>query len=440
VTRREGLKSRRAVTAPVAPPTREHDRESGSRLGPALRLVRPDPGRGGGRSQANSARHSLALLLGSTVFLTIGGLIMVLSAGSISAAQGYNGNSFWYFNRQVLFAVAGFAVLVLMLRLPYRAWRRLSLPLLVVILPLMVIALHPASGTALYGASRWIDLGFTTLQPSELMKPALVAFTATVLASKWNKLDDPVHLLIPLAPVVLLVAVLVLLQKDLGTTAILCSSVFVLLFVAGVRFRYLFWTAAAGLGASAYLIFGVDYRRTRLLDSWLNSRADPHGAGFQLIQGLIALASGGWFGVGLGNSRQKWDYLPNAHSDFIFAVIGEELGLLGAIVVLVAFGVLLCAGIRIAVQAPDAFGRLLATGITAWIGLQTIVNLGAVTGLLPITGVPLPLVSFGGSALVVTLAGIGVLGSVARGSISPVRRARTASRGTRARSVARPER
>jgi cell division protein FtsW len=439
VARREGLQSRKAIAAAVAPPTRELGREPRSRPRPGLRLVRHDPGRGGRPTRATSARHSLALLLGSTMFLTIGGLIMVLSAGSISAAQGY-GSSFWYFNRQVLFAIVGLGVMVLMLRLPYRAWRRLSLPLLVVVLPLMVIALHPASGTALYGASRWIDLGFTTLQPSELMKPALVAFTATVLASKWNKLDDPVHLLIPLAPIVLLVAVLVLLQKDLGTTAILCGSVFVLLFVAGVRFRYLFWTAAAGLGASAYLIFGVDYRRTRLIDSWLNSRADPRGAGFQLIQGLIALASGGWFGVGLGNSRQKWDYLPNAHSDFIFAVIGEELGLIGALVVLVAFGVLLCAGIRIAVQAPDAFGRLLATGITTWIGLQTIVNLGAVTGLLPITGVPLPLVSFGGSALVVTLAGIGVLGSVARGSVARGPRARAASRVTRAWSRSRPER
>jgi cell division protein FtsW len=147
--------------------------------------------------------------------------------------------------------------------------------------------------------------------------------------------------------------------------------------------------------------------------------ADAKGAGYQLIQGLIALGSGGWFGVGLGNSRQKWDYLPNAHSDFIFAIIGEELGLIGALVVLLAFGVLLYAGIRIALRAPDAFGRLLATGITAWLGLQIIINLGAVTGLLPITGVPLPLLSFGGTALLVTLAGIGVLASIARCSAAP---------------------
>ena len=163
------------------------------------------------------------------------------------------------------------------------------------------------------------------------------------------------------------------------------------------------------------------------MDSFLNPWNDPKGSGFQLIQGLIALGSGGWTGVGLGASRQKWDYLPNAHSDFIFAIIGEELGLLGAFFVLVMFGLLLFAGIRIAVRAPDTFGRFLAAGVTAWIGLQTIVNLGAVTGVLPITGVPLPLVSFGGTALVVTLAGIGVLASVARSGA----RKETASSGAR---------
>ena len=167
---------------------------------------------------------------------------------------------------------------------------------------------------------------------------------------------------------------------------------------------------------AAYLVFGEAYRRTRFFDSWLDPWADPKKSGYQLIQGLIAIGSGGWLGTGLGTSRAKWDFLPNAHSDFIFAVIGEELGLLGTLVVLIGFGVLLWAGIRIAIHAPGTFERLLAAGIVSWIGLQTVINLGAVTGLLPITGVPLPLVSFGGSALVVTLAGIGVLAGIARGS------------------------
>jgi cell division protein FtsW len=209
------------------------------------------------------------------------------------------------------------------------------------------------------------------------------------------------------------VAGIVMLQKDLGTTLIICGSVFLLLFAAGLRLRHLAWTGLAGAAVMSFFIFGTAYRRTRFLEAWLNWELDPSGAGWQLRQGLIALGSGGWLGIGLGNSRQKWDYLPNAHSDFVFAVLGEELGLIGALAVLTLFGMLLFAGIRIAVNAPDTFGRLLAAGITGWIGLQTLVNLGAVTGLLPITGVPLPFLSFGGTALVVTLAGVGVMASVA---------------------------
>jgi cell division protein FtsW len=216
-----------------------------------------------------------------------------------------------------------------------------------------------------------------------------------------------------------LIAVLVLMQQDLGTTAIICGSVFLLMFVAGVRMRHLALTSVAGLLIGAVMIFSEPYRRTRLFESWLDPEADPLKSGLQLIQSLVALGSGGLTGVGLGGSRAKWDFLPNAHSDFIFAVIGEELGIVGATAVLVAFGVLLYAGVRIAIHAPDAFGRLLAAGVVAWIGLQTVVNLGAVTGVLPITGVPLPLLSFGGTALVVTLLGVGVLASVARARARP---------------------
>ena len=224
------------------------------------------------------------------------------------------------------------------------------------------------------------------------------------------------------------VAGVVMLQRDLGTTVVICGSVFLLLFAAGLPLRYLVWTALGGAAAIAYFIFGTAYRKTRLLEAWLNWERDPSGAGWQLRQGLIAIGSGGWLGIGLGNSRQKWDYLPNAHSDFVFAVLGEELGLIGALAVLSLFGLLLFAGIRIAMNAPDAFGRLLAAGITGWIGLQTLVNLGAVTGLLPITGVPLPFLSFGGTALVVTLAGVGVIASVGLHGVRSAGRRRAGER------------
>jgi cell division protein FtsW len=380
---------------------------------PFLRLVASDR-RPTEKEAARLARVDLALLFSAAGFLTAIGLVMVLSAGSVSAAQGYGGNSFWYFERQVLYAGVGVTVAMLLARMAPDRWRMLGLPLLGVAAVLMVIAARPSSGTALYGASRWIDLGPITIQPSEIAKLGLVATTATILSKKWGKLHELGHLLIPLGPIVVVVAVLGLLQRDLGTTMILCATVFVLLFIAGVRLRYLFAGGAIGALGVAYLIFGEAYRRTRFFDSWLDPWADPKRSGYQLIQGLIAIGSGGFFGTGLGTSRAKWDFLPNAHSDFIFAVIGEELGLIGALVVLVAFGVLVVAGIRIAIHARGTFDRLLAAGVIAWIGVQAIVNLGAVTGLLPITGVPLPLVSFGGSALVVTLAGIGVLASVAR--------------------------
>jgi cell division protein FtsW len=398
---------------------------------PSLRLVAQDR-RPSTKEAARLARVDLALLFGSAGFLTAMGLVMVLSAGSVSAAQGYGGNSFWYFQRQVLYALVGVTVAVVLARIEPRRWRVIGLPLLAVAAVLMAIAAQPASGTALYGASRWIDLGPLTIQPSEIAKLGLVATTATILTKKWGRLHELGHLLIPLVPIVAVVAGLGLLQRDLGTTMILCSTVFVMLFVAGVSIRYLFAGGLIGALAMASLIFGEAYRRTRFLQAWLDPWADPKSSGYQLIQGLIAIGSGGWFGTGLGTSRAKWDFLPNAHSDFIFAVIGEELGLIGALVVLAAFTVLVVAGIRIAIHSRGTFERLLAAGVIAWIGVQAIVNLGAVTGLLPITGVPLPLVSFGGSALVVTLAGIGVLASVARDNGRAGRSAVTTerSRGT----------
>ena len=377
------------------------------------------------------ARVNVLLLLVPAAVLTVLGLAMIMSAGSVSATQGYDGNPFWYFQRQGIYAIAGIAVLVAAVRLPHTVWRKLAVPMLMVLVPLMLVALHPSVGTSLHGASRWIDLGPVTLQPAEMLKLAMVAFAAAVLTKKWGKLDDPVHLLIPLAPVVLIVAVLVIMQRDLGTTVVICGAVIVVLFAAGVRPRHLAVTGVVALVGTTFLIFGTTYRRTRFIDSFLHPWNDPGDAGFQLIQGMIAFGSGGWTGVGLGASRQKWDYLPNAHSDFIFAIVGEELGLLGALVVLVLFALMLFAGIRIAIAAPDTFGRLLAAGITGWIGLQTIINLSAVTGLMPITGVPLPLLSFGGTALVVTLAGIGVLASIARASAQTVPRTdRRTSSGT----------
>ena len=353
----------------------------------------------------------------SVAILTMAGLVMVLSASSVSAFAEY-GSSFLFFKRQLMYAVMGSAALLAAARLPYRVWQRAWVPLFGVSVLLLVLVLHPSAGTTVGGAARWIQVGPVSLQPSELAKFAVVAACASILALNVKTLEsDPGRWIVPLAFIVGGVSLLILFQPDLGTMMVIALTSFVLLFVAGVRLRLLLSSAVLSSAVGLALIMGEGYRRARFL-SFLHPWADPRNTGYQIVQSLIALGSGHVFGVGLGASRQKWMYVPNAHTDFIFSILGEELGLIGELIVLALFGALVYAGIRIALRAPDGFGRLLAAGITAWLGLQALVNLGAVTGLLPITGVPLPFVSFGGSSLIVSLGAVGVLLSIGRAALA----------------------
>jgi cell division protein FtsW len=253
-----------------------------------------------------------------------------------------------------------------------------------------------------------------------------------------GKVDDLGQLAMPMLPMTLLVCGLVIMQPDLGTMVILAGTVFLLLFAAGVRLAYLGIAGLVGAVIGAGLIMSADYRRIRFL-AFLDPWQDAQNTGYQLVQSLYALGSGGWTGVGIGASRQKWQYIPNAHTDFIFSILGEELGLIGEIVILLAFGVLIYAGIKIATGANDVFGRLLAAGIVSWLGLQALINLGAVTGLLPVTGVPLPFLSYGGSSLAVSLAAVGVLVAIARTPVRAARAGRT-TRATRANPAGRGRR
>jgi cell division protein FtsW len=392
-----------------------------------LRLVRPaERARNRARADARS-RRTVALLLGSTAFLVASGIVMVLSSSSVSAFERF-GDSFVFVQRQAVYAVIGLLALLATSKMRYQAWKRLSVPFLLVTFAMLGFVLHPSAGIEAYGSSRWFQVGPLTVQPSEIAKLALVVFAAALLARKWGTLDDPWHLAIPLLPVGLAMCALVMLQPDLGTTVILAGTGFLVVFAAGARLRHLTVAGIVAAAIGAGLVMSADYRRVRFL-SFLDPWQDPQGAGYQLAQSLYALGSGGWLGVGLGASRQKWQYVPNAHTDFIFSILGEELGLIGEIVVLVAFGTLILAGIKIATRTTDVFGRLLAAGIVSWFGLQALINLGAVTGLLPITGVPLPFVSYGGSSLVVSMAAVGVLVSIAR---APARSARSAARRGRA--------
>jgi cell division protein FtsW len=348
--------------------------------------------------------------------LTMAGLVMVLSASSVSAFARY-GSSFLFFKRQLLYAVVGSAGLVVTSRIRYQAWQRAWVPLCGVTFLLLLLVLHPSVGTTVGGAARWIQVGPISLQPSEFAKFAVVLACASILARNVKSLESvPARWMVPLAVIVGGVSLLILLQPDLGTMMVIALTAFVLLFVAGIRLRLLATTAVVSTVLGLGLILGERYRRARFL-SFLHPWADPRHTGYQIVQSLIALGSGHLLGVGLGASRQKWMYVPNAHTDFIFSILGEELGLIGELIVLALFGAMIYAGIRIAVRAPDAFGRLLAGGITAWLGLQALINLGAVTGMLPITGVPLPFVSFGGSSLIVSLCAVGVLLSIGRAGL-----------------------
>ena len=365
-------------------------------------------------ARAREDTRTVLLLLIPTALLLAIGLVMVFSASSVSAFAQY-GSSTLFFRRQAAYAGVGVVLLLIASRTPYAVWRRIAVALLAVTCGLLLLVLHPAAGTSSGGAARWIAVGPVTIQPSELAKLALVVFAAAILARKASRISDVTHLVLPLVPATAIVCALVMRQPDLGTTVVLAGAVFVLLFAAGARLRHLAIGAGAGAAIGYALIMGAAYRRARFL-SFLSPWSDPQNAGYHLIQSYIALGSGGLFGVGLGASRQKWMYVPNAHTDFIFSILGEELGLVAAVGVLVLFASLLYGAIRTAGRAPDPFGRLLAAGIASWIGLQIVVNLGAVTGLLPITGVPLPLLSYGGSSLVVTLTAIGILLNIARGA------------------------
>src|SRR6266542_3424643 len=317
---------------------------------PRLRLVRP-----GERSPAaikaraeRSMRRTLTMLSLSVAILTMAGLVMVLSASSVSAFAEY-GSSFLFFKRQLMYAVMGSTALLVAARLPYRVWQRAWAPLFGVSVLLLLLVLHPSAGTTVGGAARWIQVGPVSLQPSELAKFAVVAACASILARNVKTLEsDPGRWIVPLALIVGVISLLILFQPDLGTMMVIALTSFVLLFVAGVRLRLLLSSAVLSTTVGLALIMGEGYRRARFL-SFLHPWADPRNTGYQIVQSLIALGSGHVFGVGLGASRQKWMYVPNAHTDFIFSILGEELGLIGELVVLGLFGALIYAGIRISI-------------------------------------------------------------------------------------------
>jgi len=352
------------------------------------------------------------ILLGATGFLLALGIVMVASASSVFSYQQNNGNSWALATRQLIFAVIGVFLMIAVSKMHVDAIRRWA-PLFMVTVGVMLVAVL-LIGTAVHGQKNWIDFGGPIrIQPSEFAKLAIIMWGADILDRKYHLLEQRNHLLIPVLPVSITVLLLVVLQGDLGTAMVLMPIMASLLYFVGAPRKWFLVMGAAGLAGIAALSIAAPYRMARFT-SWLDPYADAQGTGFQVIHGQQALGSGGWWGVGLGGSREKWGTLPEAHTDFIYAVLGEELGIIGTILVLVIFTAIAIVGLRIARNTNEAFIQIASLGIVAWIVTQALVNIGAVLGILPITGVPLPLVSYGGSSLIPTLLAMGILMSFAK--------------------------
>jgi cell division protein FtsW len=349
-----------------------------------------------------------------SVLLLLLGLLMSFSASIVDAAQ--EGDAFGTFRRQALWAGLSVPAFVVATRIPRRHLRVLSWPLMGVALVLLVLLAVPGVGVTRFGSTRWLGFGGFVFQPSEIAKLALLLWLADVLERKRppdGALHTTEHLLIPAAPVLVVVSGLVMLQPDLGTAVLLGLIVAAMLYVEGLRLRFMLGALGVAAAAVAVLVLAAPYRVARIR-GWLYAEEYAQAEGFQLMQSWVALGSGGVLGLGLGSSRGKWNFVPNPETDFVFAIIGEELGLVGAVGLLLIFLTLLLLGLHVAFTAAPGYDRTLAFTVTVWVVGQAFVNIGTVIGLLPITGVTLPLVSAGGSSLLVTMTALGLLVNVAR--------------------------
>ena len=366
------------------------------------------------RTLFGSDSSDYMIVLGTTVFLVLFGLVMVLSSSSIVSSQSNDGDFFAIFLRQGLYALIAIPVMLSIARLPARFWRRWARVAVMLGLGLQLLV-FTGLGYDYGGNQNWISIGGFTAQPSEFLKLALIVWLGTVLADRADAFSDWMSLLVPAVPVSLLAIGMVLLGQDLGTASIMIAIVLGALFYAGAPLRRL--AAMAGIVAVGGVLFALSSSsRSSRIDVWLNGcrPEDYEGSCWQVVHGTWALGSGGVFGVGLGNSAAKWSWLPHAESDFIFAVIGEELGMVGASVVLLLFVVLAIGLVRLIRSHRDPFSRIVTGGVLIWIVGQAFVNVAVVLGLLPVLGVPLPLISVGGSALIASLLAIGVVLSLAR--------------------------
>lgn len=346
-------------------------------------------------------------LLLITVSLTCIGVVMVYSSSAIMAAERFH-DGFYFLKRQLLYTLIGFVLMAVATYFNYKNWRKLAVISLLGSIVLLALLFVPGFGVRVGGAMRWLRLPGLTVQPAELVKLTLVLYLAHSLTRKREKVRSLLKGYLPYMIVLGLLLGMLLKQPDLGSAIIIAGVALAMLIVAGVRWRYLLPTILMTLPVVYFLIMQVDYRRRRIM-AFLDPWADPFDTGFQIIQSMVAFGKGGILGQGLGIGEQKLFYLPEAHTDFIFSVIGEELGLIGVLVVAALFLMLVLCGIRIALQCQEPFGRNLAFGLSFLIGLEAFVNLAVCMGLLPTKGLALPFISYGGTSLVVSLVAVGIL-------------------------------
>jgi len=409
--RRTGQRRAASLPRPARDPQQPERRDGGERrTAPRRHDTAGSPAPGARRVPAPGARER-RILLTTTSLLLLYGLVMAYSASTAKAYFSY-GSSWYLIERQAFFAVVGVAAMIVLARLDYVLWRRIAVPLWAFAMLSLLVVLVPGIGTEVNGARRWIIVAGFSYSPSELAKLACVCLVAGLV---MNRPTDVLTaggfaklVVIGIGPA----AVLIMAEPDLGTTIILVLSVMSVIVAAGARVRHLVTLGSLAVAGVALAVIVEPYRMARLT-SFVNPWKDPRGAGMQTVQSLISIASGHLFGVGLGNSIQKFGFLPEQTTDSITGIIGEELGLVGLLVLIALYVVLVWTIYRIALNSREPYGKLLAAGIGSAIGVQAAVNIGAALGVMPLTGVPLPLVSFGGTSLVVVLAGVGIVANIA---------------------------
>lgn len=355
------------------------------------------------------------ILLITVVTLLGIGLLMIASAGVLYGRTRFD--DAYYFLKQQLFGLSvGIVLLFLFSSIDYRIWRRFVVPIFIVALVLLILIFVPGFGTSVYGASRWISFGPISFQPSEVMKLAMILYLSAWLSGKGKKRTaDFIEGFVPFIAILSLVGFLIIKQPDTGTLGLIFLTSLSIFFASGANIRHIVSLFFAGLFALFVLIKIAPYRMQRFL-VFMNPEHDPQGFGYQMTQALLAIGSGGFFGLGFGQSRQKFNYLPEPVTDSIFAVLGEEAGFFGALIVVFLFLLFAWRGLRVASSAPDMFGKLLAVGIVSWIVFQALINMCAISGIIPLTGIPLPFISYGGTSLSVLLASIGILLNISKHS------------------------